>query len=122
MKRSVLQKIAIIAIVLFPAIVLAQSPIINVPDVGLPGQRTSTFGGIVEDIIMGIFLPVTGVLAVLFLIIGGFQYMLAGANESLAKRGKDTIRYAIIGLIIVILSYVIIQVVVNALTCNTVWC
>ncbi|HYC79936.1 MAG TPA: hypothetical protein VEC17_02825 [Candidatus Binatia bacterium] len=61
-------------------------------------------------------LSIIGYISLAFFIYGGFRYMLAGANPALAESGKKTLKNAIIGLIIVILSYTIITVVVNGLT------
>lgn len=60
-------------------------------------------------------LLISGSVAVLMLIISGFQFILSGANEDLAKRGKTGIKNAIIGLIIVILSYTVVRVVTSTL-------
>lgn len=57
----------------------------------------------------------TGSIAVLFIIIGGFQYITSGANADLAKRGKSTMVNAIIGLIIVLLSYTVASVIMTTL-------
>jgi hypothetical protein len=57
-----------------------------------------------------------GVVSLFYLILGGFQYMTAGMNSDLSKSGLKTIQHSIIGLIIVILSYIIVTVVVNSLT------
>ena len=65
---------------------------------------------------INIILAIAGAISVLFIIIGGFQYILSGANEDLAKRGKTTLKNAIIGLIIIVLSYTVISVVYNTLT------
>jgi hypothetical protein len=115
--RSNKLKIALaLALVLLPAFAMAQGIVDLRPQpVGLPGDRNATVQTTVTDIITGIFLPVAGIIAVLFIIIGGFQYMFAGTNEKLAERGKNTIRNAVIGLIIIILSYVIIVVVINTI-------
>ena len=51
--------------------------------------------------------------AVLFLIIGGFWYITSAGNEETAEKGKGTAVNAIIGIIIIILSYVIVNVVSN---------
>jgi hypothetical protein len=66
--------------------------------------------------IINIILAVAGAISVMFLIIGGFQYILSGANEDLAKRGKTTLKNSIIGLIIIVLSYTVVSVVYNTLT------
>ncbi len=49
--------------------------------------------------------------AVLFLIIGGFWYITSAGNEETAEKGKGTAINAIIGIVIIILSYVIINVI-----------
>jgi hypothetical protein len=53
-------------------------------------------------------LLITGGLTVLFMIIGGFMYMTSGANPNGAKRGKETVQYAAIGLVVIVLSYAIV--------------
>jgi hypothetical protein len=73
------------------------------------------FQGIVMFAITKIMLPFSGIVAVLFIIIGGYQYMTSGMNEEMAESGKKTLQNAIIGLVIVILSYLIVSVVVNTL-------
>lgn len=50
-----------------------------------------------------------GILSVIFIIIGGFSFILSGGEEGKIKQAVGTIRYAIIGLVITILSVVIVQ-------------
>lgn len=52
-------------------------------------------------------------IAVLFLIIGGFQYITSAGNEEAAEKGKGTAVNALIGIVIIVLSYVIVNVVAN---------
>ena len=54
--------------------------------------------------------------AVLFMIIGGFWYITSGGNEETAEKGKNTAINAIIGIVIIILSWVIVNVVANLVT------
>ena len=54
-----------------------------------------------------------GGVAVLFIIIGGFFYITAQGNEEQAEKGKKALINAIIGIIIVILSYTIVRVIQN---------
>lgn len=56
-------------------------------------------------------LAIAFILAVIFLIYGGFRYILAGGNEESAKEGRTAIFNALIGVVIVVLSYVIVQIV-----------
>ncbi len=101
---------------LLPTLVLAAGIIPNNPDnTGvLPGDPSSTFNDQVS-IVIRILLGVAGIIAVLFIIIGGFQYITSGANEEMAESGKKTLQNAIVGLIIIILSYVIVVVIARAL-------
>lgn len=66
--------------------------------------------------VIRILLYFAGIVAVIFVIIGGYKYMTAGGNEESAGKGRKTMVQAIIGLVIVILSYVIITTITNYLT------
>jgi len=66
--------------------------------------------------VINILLSVAGLLAVLFIIIGGFQYITSGGNEELAERGKRNLQNAIIGVVIIILSFVIVRVISNTIS------
>jgi len=63
--------------------------------------------------IIQLMLFFAGAIAVLFVIIGGFLYMTAGGNEEQAEKGQKALTNAVIGIIIVIMSYAIIRVVQN---------
>lgn len=67
-------------------------------------QLASIFGGI---------LAAAGVACVVFVIIGGFKYMLSQGDASEIKKAKDSILYALIGLIFVGAAFFIIQFVVG---------
>ena len=66
--------------------------------------------------IINIILGVAGLVSVLFVIIGGFRYITSAGNEEQAEAGKKTLQNAIIGIIIVVLSFVIVSVISSALT------
>ena len=57
-------------------------------------------------------------IAVLFLIIGGFWYITSAGNEETAEKGKGTVINAIIGIVIIVLSYIIVQVVSRLVASN----
>jgi hypothetical protein len=67
-------------------------------------------------VIIRIMLMVGGAIAVLFVIIGGYQYMTSSGNEEQAEQGRKTLTNAIIGVIIILLAWVIVNVVVNQVT------
>ncbi|MFA6947132.1 MAG: hypothetical protein WC220_14665 [Pedobacter sp.] len=56
-----------------------------------------------------------GLIAVAAMIYAGILYFTSGGNEEQAGKAKKTITYAIVGLIVVILSYVIINTLINAI-------
>lgn len=50
-----------------------------------------------------------GGLAVIYIIYAGFTYMTAGSDQAKVDQAKNTIMYAIIGLVIITLSFVILN-------------
>lgn len=81
---------------------------------GLGPAGRMTASGVIMDLIL-IALWITGTLSVLFVIIGGIRYVTAHGNEEQAEAAKKTILHAIIGVVIVVLSFVIVRVITNAL-------
>lgn len=79
------------------------------PTTGLNCQSTS-INGLIRTVINWLLGIAFGI-AVLFLIVGGFWYITSAGNEETAEKGKGTAINAIIGIVIIILSYVIINVI-----------
>ena len=50
----------------------------------------------------------SGLLSIVFIFFGGFSFILSGGDESKVKQAIHTIRYAIIGLVISLLSLVFV--------------
>lgn len=59
--------------------------------------------------IVNILSAVIGVVAVIMIMVGGFRYVTSGGSDSSVTSAKNTILYAIIGLIIVALSQVLVH-------------
>lgn len=55
--------------------------------------------------IINFFLGFVGLIAFLMLVYGGFRYLASAGEAEAAKKGKQTISYAIIGIVIIALSY-----------------
>jgi hypothetical protein len=66
--------------------------------------------------IIKILLYFAAIVAVIMMIIGGYYVMTAQGNATQAANGRKTLTNAIVGLVIIILSYFIIQVVINFVT------
>lgn len=66
----------------------------------------------IYNIINGI-IGVLGVVAVVIIIIGGVQYMTSSGDAGKVKKAKDTILYGVIGLVICILAFAIVNFVIK---------
>jgi len=75
------------------------------------GQPTSLFGGTNAIIprVINLLLFIVGILAIIMLIYGGIRYVISGGNNERVKDAKNTILYAIVGLIVAILGYAIVN-------------
>lgn len=65
--------------------------------------------------IINIFLSLLGVLFMILMIYGGYTWMTAAGDDKKIEKAKDTIRAAIIGLVIVIAAYAISTFVISRL-------
>ena len=75
------------------------------------------FGPIVSNVIT-ILIIIAVLIAVLFLIWGGIQWIMSGGDKSKVESARNSIIGAIIGLVIVFLAYFIISVVANLFDVN----
>lgn len=67
-----------------------------------------TVNDIIEDVI-NIFSIVVGVVSVIMIIVGGLKYITSGGDSGSVGGAKNTILYAIIGLVIVALAQVVVR-------------
>ena len=65
-------------------------------------------------------LIIAGILSVIFIFYGGISFILSGGQEEKIKQAVSTIRYAIIGLIVTILSVIIVNAVGRFIGLNTI--
>jgi heme/copper-type cytochrome/quinol oxidase subunit 2 len=63
--------------------------------------------------VINIMLQVAFGIALIFVIVGGYMYITAAGNEEQAGKGRKTITYALIGIVIIVMSYTIVLVVKN---------
>lgn len=66
-------------------------------------------------------LIVAGILALFYLIYGGIRYIRSGGDQEKVKGARETLTYALIGLIIIVLSFGIINFIaaITGATCIT---
>jgi hypothetical protein len=66
--------------------------------------------------IVNIISVIVGIIAVIMIIFGGFRYITSGGSAEKVTAAKNTILYALIGLIIVALAQVIVRFVLRETT------
>jgi hypothetical protein len=66
--------------------------------------------------IVNVLLFVIGAISVIMLIIGGIRYTISGGDSGNVTAAKNTIMYAIIGLVVAFLAFAIVNWVLGAIT------
>ncbi len=69
--------------------------------------------------VTNVILYIVGIIAVIMLIIGGIRYVVSGGDSKKVTDAKNTILYAIIGLVIAFLAFAIVNFVISALPSST---
>ena len=85
-------------------------------DVDLPGKgkdSTVTADGIFDNVVIWVF-GILGIVAVIILIYGGVLFVLSQGDAGKAQKARQTIIYAIIGIIVVIIAGAITNFVLGA--------
>ena len=80
-------------------------------------QQENLFGeGGLFQTITNVLLFVIGAISVIMLIIGGIRYVLSGGDSSAVTSAKNTILYAVIGIVVAILAYAMVNFVITSFT------
>lgn len=79
------------------------------------GDATNTVNSFVA-LVINIFSWIVGVISVIMIIYGGFKYITSGGDTGNVTTAKNTILYAIIGLVIVALAQLIVRFVLGTVT------
>jgi hypothetical protein len=71
---------------------------------GAPEDLNAQLTNVTNTLLLAI-----GFVSVVMLIIGGFRYVLSNGNEKSVTGAKDTILYAIVGLVVALLAFAIVN-------------
>lgn len=126
------------AFVMIPAVAMAQAPAVPAaPDIdqGLcqganlqvsakdavcdtkaSAEAGATAVNGIITLVINIFSVVVGVVAVIMIIVGGLKYITSGGDSGNVTGAKNTILYAIIGLVVVALAQLVVKFVVGKST------
>ena len=86
---------------------------------GTPENCSDTGSGASSSIqnlakkIVNIFSVIVGIVAVIFVIYGGFRYITSGGDSGNVGNAKNTLIYALVGLVIVALAQLIVHYVLS---------
>lgn len=84
-------------------IIGASPPLLTTNEIGQPNAimtvNPTTLGGI-----FGVFLFIAGIVAMISIIVGGIRYVTANGDSSQIQSAKNTITYAVIGLVVVMMA------------------
>jgi hypothetical protein len=86
---------------------------------GVSASCTPSDGGSLSNLVrtlINIFSWIVGVVSVLMIIYGGFRYITSGGESGGVTSAKNTIMYAVIGLVIVALAQIIVRYVLTQVT------
>lgn len=81
-----------------------------------PANTTSDLfgtGGIFTKI-TNVLLFIIGAISVIMLIIGGIRYVISGGDSSAVAAAKNTILYAVIGIVVALLAYALVNFVIGS--------
>jgi len=74
-------------------------------------SETASVGDIVKTIV-NVLLFILGAVAVIMIILGGIRYTISQGDSSAVTSAKNTILYAVIGLVVALLAYAIVNFVI----------
>ena len=102
----------LIFVLLFPNLVLAEKPGIadKLSSFGRGSgyaEATETSMAEIAGSVVAVFLGLLGIIFIILIIYAGYNWMTAGGNEEKVKKAQDTLKRAIIGLIIIVSAYAI---------------
>lgn len=72
------------------------------------GTDKNSLFGIITNII-NLLLVVIGIISVIMIIIGGFRYTTSAGDAGQTKSARDTVVYAVVGLVIAVMAYGIVN-------------
>lgn len=78
-------------------------------------EGSTGLNDVITDIV-NIFSVIVGIVSVIMIIYGGFRYVTSGGDSGNVSAAKNTIIYAVIGLVVVALAQFIVQFVLDKVT------
>jgi cytochrome bd-type quinol oxidase subunit 2 len=83
---------------------------------GAPNQSLTNGVSSLAAKVVNLFSIIVGIVSVIMIIYAGFRYVTSGGESGSVSSAKNTLIYAIIGLVIVVLAQLIVHYVLNTAT------
>lgn len=74
--------------------------------------KDETINPVIQNVI-NLLLWAIGLISVIMIIIGGIRYTMSNGDANMVRAAKDTVMYAVIGLVVAMLAYSIVNFVVK---------
>lgn len=101
--------VAAVAVVMPIALPSASAQFKSGLDAARTGEMSTKPIGTTIGEVVNVFLYFVGAVAVIVVIWGGFQYITSSGDSQKATTAKNTIMYAVIGIVVVVMSYAIVN-------------
>lgn len=80
----------------------------------MKGKSIDGDGGLIKTVV-NVLLWAVGILSVIMIIFSGFRYITSAGDASKTKSAQSTLTYSVVGLIVAIMAYAIVNMVINRL-------
>lgn len=78
------------------------------------GSENNCSGDGIFKTITNVLLFLIGAISVIMLIVGGIRYVVSGGDSTAVQNAKNTILYAIVGIVVAILAYAVVYFVIQS--------
>ncbi len=133
--KTILQSVPLAALLMFSGAVTTlavesalQQPVMAQDDLSITSGASSARGNDQPEQLDGdegmfkritdVLLFIIGAVSVIMLIVGGIRYVVSGGDQGQVTAAKNTILYAIVGIIVAILAYAVVNFFVGQFAAN----
>lgn len=78
------------------------------------GADETSLNSLMQNVI-NLLITIIGIISVIMIIVGGIRYTTSGGDAGQTKSARDTIIYAVVGLVVAIMAYAIVNFVLSRL-------
>ena len=71
-------------------------------------SESADIGTVITNILQAV-IAISGIIAAIFVVVGGIQYITSAGDAGKLKKAKDTILYALIGIVVCALAFAIVN-------------